>query len=413
MQPNSDNLNKKASKLIDKGRYKTAIKLLDKSLQLDKENDAAWFNKGLSLYLVNDKKRNYYEAIRCFNKAKLLDRNNSKIWHYLGHCYNELEKYKDAVLCFSNELKIDSSDDHSWTEKGNSLLELGIEPEEDKQLKEAILCYEKAIKLNPKNDIALANKGRSLWELKKYDEAIKSFDKALRIDRNDGFSLHYKGHCLQELGKHEEALKCLKKSKVGSDKWYRISLSYLALEKYSEATKAFRKTLRIPKDQKTKLKSNKGKDKEAKAQRLKKQLPEVFIVHGHDEKARESVKKFIKSKRLEPIILKDIPFRGKNLIDKLDGALDKAKYAIVLLTPDDSISSKIDKDVEHHARQNVILEYGLSRGKLGKENVCLLIKGNVHIPSDLQGVGRIEMNRSSEWKKQLTKELKAVKLITK
>lgn len=67
--------------------------------------------------------------------------------------------------------------------------------------------------------------------------------------------------------------------------------------------------------------------------------------------------------------------------------------------------------MERRARENVILEYGLSRGKLGKENVCPLVKRGVNIPSDLQGVGRIEMDSSSEWKKQLTKELKAGKLI--
>lgn len=424
MQSDPDFLNKKASMLIDKGKsrkdYEKAIKILDKVLQLDKENDAAWFNKGLALFLIGDKKKVYHEAISCLNKSKSLDKKNPEVWHYLGHCFKELEDYKKSIYCYSAELKLDSSNDHSWIEKGDSLLELGIEESDENRIKDAIYCYDRALKLNAKNDIALANKGVSLYHLKEYKDAIKWFDKSLKIDRNDEFSLHYKGHCLQEIGEHKEALKCLKKSiNEFEDSWQRISLSYLALERYNdrEAKNAFRKIIPNKRDEfKNKVKKNKNEKYKSKKQRSKPRN-KVFIVHGHNHKVREMIRKFIRGKGLEDIVLEDVPSQGMALINKLEASLAEVKYAVVLLTPDDdmlarNVKTKKSERIEHHARQNVVLEYGLCRGKLGGKNVCLVIKGDVDKPSDLNGVGHIDLE-NSEWRKRLTSELKSAKLIAK
>ena len=50
---------------------------------------------------------------------------------------------------------------------------------------------------------------------------------------------------------------------------------------------------------------------------------------------------------------------------------------------------------------------GFFAGRLGRERVILLKKGEIEIPSDYTGVLYIELDDSDEWKKTLIKELKS------
>jgi predicted nucleotide-binding protein len=133
----------------------------------------------------------------------------------------------------------------------------------------------------------------------------------------------------------------------------------------------------------------------------------VFIVHGHDTEARETVARFIEKLGLEPIILDEQPSEGKTIIEKFETHSD-VHFAVVLMTPDDLGTSK-DKpqDLKPRARQNVILELGYFVAKLGRGRVCCLNKGGLEIPSDYYGVVYIPMD-TGEWRFQLAKEMKQV-----
>ena len=60
----------------------------------------------------------------------------------------------------------------------------------------------------------------------------------------------------------------------------------------------------------------------------------VFIVHGHDEGAREATARFIAKLGLQPVILHEQASGGRTVIEKLEHHADVG-FAIVLLTPDD------------------------------------------------------------------------------
>ncbi len=61
----------------------------------------------------------------------------------------------------------------------------------------------------------------------------------------------------------------------------------------------------------------------------------------------------------------------------------------------------------HRARQNVIFEFGYFIGKIGRDRVAGLIKGDIEIPSDYSGVIYITIDESETWKFTLIKELKS------
>jgi predicted nucleotide-binding protein len=131
----------------------------------------------------------------------------------------------------------------------------------------------------------------------------------------------------------------------------------------------------------------------------------VFLVHGHDNEAKESVARFVERIGLEPIILHEQPNSGLTVVEKFE-IFAAVGFAIVLLTPDDvgALASEV-ANLKPRARQNVILELGYFLGKLTRRRVCALYKQGVEIPSDYQGVLYVELDAQGAWRTKLAQEL--------
>ena len=141
----------------------------------------------------------------------------------------------------------------------------------------------------------------------------------------------------------------------------------------------------------------------------------VFIVHGHDQGLKTDVERFIHEIGLTPIVLHREADEGATIIEKFEKHSDVG-YAFILLTPDE-ISYTVDqekfdeseKKLEYRARPNVIFEFGYFVGSLGRNKVCCLYKGNVTIPSDLNGLIYKKIDSSIDSQAYaIIKELKAV-----
>jgi predicted nucleotide-binding protein len=133
---------------------------------------------------------------------------------------------------------------------------------------------------------------------------------------------------------------------------------------------------------------------------------EVFVVHGHDDAAREEMARFIGKAGLVPIILHEKASGGMTVIEKLEHYSDVG-FAVVLLTPDD-IGGPKGTDLaklQPRARQNVIAELFYFLGKLKRARVCALKKGDIEIPSDIGGVVYIALDAAGAWKQVLLREL--------
>lgn len=130
----------------------------------------------------------------------------------------------------------------------------------------------------------------------------------------------------------------------------------------------------------------------------------VFVVHGHDEGARERVAGFLRKAGLNAEILHEKPNSGATIIEKLERHSDVA-FAVILLTGDDACEGGGEGEMKRRARQNVIFEAGLFVGRLGRDRVALLYKPDVEIPSDLHGLLYTELDARGAWKIDLLKEL--------
>ena len=133
---------------------------------------------------------------------------------------------------------------------------------------------------------------------------------------------------------------------------------------------------------------------------------QVFIVHGHDNEAKIEVARFIEKLGINPIILHEQASSGMTIIDKID-KYSNVGFAIVLYTPCDMGYPKNNEEQKRfRARQNVIFEHGYLISKIGRENVCALVKQEVEIPNDISGIVYIKMDENYGWQLQLAKEMK-------
>ncbi len=132
----------------------------------------------------------------------------------------------------------------------------------------------------------------------------------------------------------------------------------------------------------------------------------VFIVHGHNNEIKLDVARTLEKLGLTPVILHEQANSGKTIIEKFEEHSDVG-YAVVLLTDDDLGKVKSGEQLNHRARQNVILELGFFIGKLSRDRVCPLYTKGVELPSDMSGILYTEIDPSGNWRIKLAKELKA------
>jgi predicted nucleotide-binding protein len=139
--------------------------------------------------------------------------------------------------------------------------------------------------------------------------------------------------------------------------------------------------------------------------------PNVFIVHGHDDANALRLERLMRERwKLQPLVLRDLPMRGRSIIEKFEQEAEPASYAMILLTPDDLV--RIEAAEYRQSRPNVFFELGWFCGRRGRAHVCLVTRGDVMIPSDLQGIGRVSFSTSvEEAVVGLEQELRAAGLI--
>lgn len=146
----------------------------------------------------------------------------------------------------------------------------------------------------------------------------------------------------------------------------------------------------------------------------------IFLVHGHDTVAVSEVETFLRERGVEPVILSKIGGTAQSLLQKFFTTAADARFAIAILSADDLGASRIQYDAEgvrdralqFRARQNVILELGYFYGRLGWENVFVLLRApdrvfpNFEKPSDLEGAVFDTMDLTGKWRESLEVKLR-------
>jgi predicted nucleotide-binding protein len=147
----------------------------------------------------------------------------------------------------------------------------------------------------------------------------------------------------------------------------------------------------------------------------------IFIVHGREKEPALELQKHLTRKSIDAKIFDDIREEntGNTIVELLEFIGDNVGYAFVVATPDDLGSLREDveayknqlllgtpsvkaKDVcgviekfSTRARQNVVFEYGLFMGALGRDKVCCLLNSETkERPSDIDGILYVPFQKS-------------------
>lgn len=116
----------------------------------------------------------------------------------------------------------------------------------------------------------------------------------------------------------------------------------------------------------------------------------VFIGHGRS-KLWARLQIILKDDlNLKTLTFEDETRTGGNIVNILEGFLEKASFAILIMTGEDETS-----DGKSRARQNVIHEAGLFQGRLGFDKVIILKQDGVEEFSNIAGLQYIPFSNDN------------------
>jgi tetratricopeptide (TPR) repeat protein len=128
----------------------------------------AYNNSGVGLF----KKGEMEKASGEFDKAIKIQRNNHAAWNNRGCVLYKLDRMREAIACFE-ESSVMMPTTVAMSNKGFSLLSLDL-------LTDALQTFERSLRINETPE-AYNNKGIVLERMRKYDDALVAFNEALRI----------------------------------------------------------------------------------------------------------------------------------------------------------------------------------------------------------------------------------------
>lgn len=254
------------------GKNNEALDAFDKSISLNKEFLISHFAKGTLLCemgLIKEGSEVFakaakipvenYDAVlvrelsnklKRFNitlsqTSKIAKSDHSKLLNNQRIALAKLGKFKEAILCCDDILKINSQDIDVLFAKASYLGKLG-------QFKKSIPIYSEILEIQPENYDALCNKATALSEIEEMEESMSYFEKALTINPNDLEMVYNKGVVLQKLGDVSNAI-VLFEQVINSkpdhyDSFYAKGVTLEMQKNYLDAIYYFEKTIKIKPD---------------------------------------------------------------------------------------------------------------------------------------------------------------------
>jgi tetratricopeptide (TPR) repeat protein len=195
----------------------------------------AWNNRGVLLG-----RRGRLEEARCsLLQAVSLAPKFDIGWSNLGSCYDEMEDYDRALMCFQEALKY-GDEAMTWNNQGCALHHLG-------RLCEAIESFDRALHRDPDLRIAWLSRGNALNDMREYEDAVLSFDNAISLGPHIGSTWRDRATALKGMGAPWEALASVERAidlgDVRMDCWITkgdilqsMGKEALAIQAYDSAT---------------------------------------------------------------------------------------------------------------------------------------------------------------------------------
>ncbi len=232
-----DALLEEARALSAKKKYTEAITVLDDIIELNPNNETAFFRRGLAYLNL----KNYEQAEEDFSMATVINPKLTTAHGFLAESLRRQGRSPDAIKCCDNALEIDPESSFLYYIKANAYIDID-------DLDKAEETIDKAIDLAPYDSDCYYTKGKILLETGRLDEAYDCFENSLECygkteNPNNKITeiLVKKANCEVNLDVYDLAVatcnKCLSKDSNNEGAFFQRGLAYMGLERYPEALK--------------------------------------------------------------------------------------------------------------------------------------------------------------------------------
>jgi tetratricopeptide (TPR) repeat protein len=185
----------KGNKKFAENNYKEAIIEYSKTITIDPNNHAAYFNRGLSKAKLKD----YQSAISDYNRAIEINPKDSVAYFNRGNAKYNLKDYQSAISDYNRAIEINPKDSVAYFIRGNAKYNL-------KDYQSAISDYNRAIDINPNYSDAYFNRGNVKCDLKDYQSAISDYTRAIEINPKDSVAHLNRGNAKYNLKDYQSAI---------------------------------------------------------------------------------------------------------------------------------------------------------------------------------------------------------------
>ncbi len=180
---------------IKKGKYKEAIKVFDKAINLDPNNANIYNSRGIAKSSLGQ----HADAIDDCNKAVGLRSNYAMAYHSRGVAKSHLGQHADAIDDYDNAIELKPNEALFYNNRGITKSHLG-------QHADAINDCSKAIELKPDYAMAYNSRGIAKSHLGQHADAINDFSKAIELKPNEALFYNNRGITKSHLGQHADAI---------------------------------------------------------------------------------------------------------------------------------------------------------------------------------------------------------------
>lgn len=240
-----------AMKVIDDGIAKNPSdkKLPAYRVEIVENKDAMLIKKAFEFY----SKKDYFKAIESYLEIK---KPSKEVFAYIGACYQNLGKYKEAAANYSKVLELDPSDVDALNYLGNiSCLQ--------NEFEKAKTFYNRAISMEPDNEaakkgLAFAQKAYNDWLLEQgmaqykamdYKKALKTLSQILSVDAKNSYAYYYRALTYDAINNYRKAIedyiKVTKITPKNDMAFYLLGVDYDSVSDFKNAKLAYAKFIAL------------------------------------------------------------------------------------------------------------------------------------------------------------------------